>query len=143
MLAVAVLVALIVVFAGPWIVAGLFGIVELGVVIVLSAAAFVGRTVLRRPWRVVAVSSGGLLWAWNQVGWFASRELVRLVADELAAGVSPDEIYPAGSEKNSPIRLDPDAPMGLLVKPWARLAAVTFVLVGSMVTMIVLAVRLS
>ncbi|MEM7287330.1 MAG: hypothetical protein AAF480_13340 [Actinomycetota bacterium] len=140
--AVVVLVALILVFAGPWIVAGLFGVVELAVVFVLSVVVFVGRTVLRRPWRVVAVSGGGLVWAWHQVGWIASRELVRVVAAELEAGRNPDEIYPEAAAGGSPTRLDPDAPLGLIAEPWARVAAMAFILVGCVASIIVLAVRL-
>lgn len=111
----------------PLIAAALFGIVELGIIIVLIAAGFMVRTVTRRPWRVVAVNETGEVWAYRQVGWFASRELVRQLAEQLQDGRHPADILPDALEAGSPFHLDPDAPMGLLAKPWARLAAVAFI----------------
>ena len=126
---------------GPWIGLVLFGIVELGIILVLIAAGFIARTVLRRPWRVVAVNDVGELWAFRQVGWFASRELARQVADQLAAGCHPAEILPEALEDGSPYRLDPDAPMGLLAKPWARPAALGFIVICVLTSLAVLIAR--
>ena len=129
------------VILGPWIGFVLFGVVELGIVLVLVAAGFLVRTLLRRPWRVVAVNEIGELWAFRQVGWFASRELVRQVAGQLADGRHPADILPDALEEGSPHRLDPDAPMGLLAKPWARAAAVGFIAVCVVSWIAVLAAR--
>lgn len=129
-------IALLVV-AGPWIGFVLFGIVELGIVLVLIAGGFVGRALLRRPWRVVAVNEAGDLWAWRQVGWFASRELVRQLADQLEDGRAPADILPSSLEDGSPYRIDPDAPLGLLAHPWARIGAVGF-MAASLVAAIVI-----
>lgn len=136
----AVFVTLVIAFA-PWIGLVLFGVVELGIVLVLLAAGFLVRTVTRRPWRVVAVNGAGELWAFRQVGWFASRELVRQLATQLADGRHPAEVLPDALEAGSPYRLDPDAPMGLLAKPWARMAAIGVIAVGIVTSIAVLIAR--
>ena len=133
----------LIVIGWPLIAAVLFGILELGIILVLVGAGFLVRTVTRRPWRVVAVNEAGDLWAYRQVGWFASRELVRQLAAQLEDGRHPADILPEALEDGSPYRLDPDAPMGLLANPWARLGAMALILIGSMVSVIVLAVRLT
>ncbi len=129
------------IIAGPWIGFVLFGVVELGIILVLVGAGFLARTLLRRPWRVVAVNETGELWAFRQVGWFASRELVRQVADQLGDGRDPADILPEALEAGSPYRLDPDAPVGLLAKPWARVAAVGFIVACVVSWIAVLAAR--
>ncbi len=133
-------VALMIVLA-PWIGLAVFGIVELGIIVVLVAGGFLARTVTRRPWRVVAVNEAGHLWAYRQVGWFASRELVRQLAEQLESGRDPADILPEALEDGSPYQLDPDAPMGLLAKPWARLAAVGFIVACVVTSIAVLIAR--
>lgn len=125
----------------PWIGLALFGVVELGIIVVLMAAGFVARTALRRPWRVVAVNDAGELWAFRQVGWFASRELVRQVTAELGAGRHPIDILPDALEEGSPYRLDPEAPTGLLAKRWARLAALGFIIACALTSIAALVAR--
>jgi hypothetical protein len=86
-----VAVALIVV-VGPWLIALLLGAMELTLILLACAAALVTRTILRRPWRVVARSNDGRQFDWDVVGYRRSRELVRVIRDAIAAGITPSAI---------------------------------------------------
>jgi hypothetical protein len=64
-------------------------IVDVIVLLVVSAAGQVGRTVFRRPWTVEARAGDGTVRTWKVVGWRASRERLDEIAELLAAGISP------------------------------------------------------
>jgi hypothetical protein len=92
-IAVAVVVAIVlIVLVGPWFLALLFGAIELTLILLACIAVIVWRTVLRRPWRVVAIAADGREHHWDVVGWRRSRERVRQVARGLEAGVPPAAI---------------------------------------------------
>jgi hypothetical protein len=98
-LAVIVLVVVAVVlifFAVMWmapIVWAILGVlVEFFFVTIAAVVILVWRTMLRRPWRVVArrvESEMGEVWAMEVVGYRTARRVVRLAADGLAQGRSP------------------------------------------------------
>ncbi len=114
--------------AWPVFVAILFGVVELAALALLVGVGFIGRTLFRRPWRVVAVASNGELWAWRQKGWMTARELVRLIRTQLAEGVHASSIVPEQLEPGSPFIVSADAPVGLLAKPLFRIGAIVMVI---------------
>ena len=74
-------------------VVGLVGLLlELVLVVFLSAAALFTHGVLREPWRIEAVPNEEwqLERAWEVVGWRASRRAMRHVANALEAGERPE-----------------------------------------------------
>jgi len=82
----ALFVALFVLVVGVGLV---LAIVDVVVLVVVSAAGLVGRVVLRRPWTVEARAGDGTVRTWKVVGWRASRERLDEIAELLAAGISP------------------------------------------------------
>jgi hypothetical protein len=72
---------------------------ELLLIVVLAVAGVVGRVLFRRPWTVDAIDPAGTRHAWSIVGWRASRDARRFIADRIAATGSvptPDEVSAAG-----------------------------------------------
>jgi len=73
-----------------WAVLGV--LVEFFFVTIAAVVILVWRTMLRRPWRVVArriESETGEVWALEVVGYRTARRVVQLTADGLAQGRSP------------------------------------------------------
>ena len=125
-----VLLLLFVVF-GPSLILALFGIVEIGLLVVAVAVAFTWRTLARRPWRIAAVSNHGDVWAWNQVGFWRSRRLVHSIADDLGRGEVPQLINPEILEAGSPTVLASDPYLGPTAQPWVRWLSVLIVIAST------------
>ena len=72
--------------------------VELVILLLLFMGGLAGRLTRRRPWRIVARTTGAAPEerAWNVKGWRASGEVIEEVARALAAGTEP---RPAGAER--------------------------------------------
>jgi hypothetical protein len=98
-----VVVAIVVLFAlfflfvwvAPVVWAVLLVLVEFFFVTIAAVVILVWRTMLRRPWRVVArrvESETGDVWTHEVVGYRAARRLVRETADGLAQGRSPFDL---------------------------------------------------
>jgi hypothetical protein len=60
--------------------------VEVVVVVTLLVAGVAGRVLLRRPW-IVEATDDWTIHRWEVVGWRASGDHARLVAEQLAAGM--------------------------------------------------------
>lgn len=118
-----VAVVVIVVFA-PILIGVLIELAALAVLLVLALAGALYRTLFRRPWRVVALSGDGELWAWRQVGWRNARELESSIRDGLDAGLAPDTLHAERLEDGVPHTVG-SSDLGLLANPWFRLASVS------------------
>jgi hypothetical protein len=69
--------------------------VQVVVLVGLVVAAVVGRVLLRRPW-IVEATDGWTTHRWEVVGWRASGDHARLVAEQLATGMPlPEPLPPA------------------------------------------------
>lgn len=82
-------------------------VVVLSLVLVVSAA---WRTILYRPWRVVALSDTERVWVWHQVGWRNARRLVTEIEAAVEAGHAPQEVAVDRLDPASPINLVDVAP---------------------------------
>jgi hypothetical protein len=83
----AIAIAIAAAFVVLAIVAPLIGVVvDLVLVILLTALGVAGRLLFRRPWAVEAASDTGERHRWQVVGWRASSELVADVVNALAHG---------------------------------------------------------
>ncbi len=102
---IAILVLALLWFVLPiWTVAIVAG-VELSVIVVLCALAFVARTLLRRPWTVVARTRGpgDDVRTWPVVGWRRARRHADAVADQLArVGTTPPAPSPPAPSPPAP-----------------------------------------
>jgi hypothetical protein len=58
---------------------------ELAFLLLLTLGGLVARVLFRRPWTVDAVSPDGRRYAWPVVGWRASGDVRRRVADQVRA----------------------------------------------------------
>ncbi len=134
-------VVLLLVAIGPEFIAVLFGVVELGAVLLLAAIGFGVRTLFRRPWRVVAVSSGGKLRAWRQVGFLAARRLVDEIVDGLRFGHEPITIARGFLEPINPTEVADDAPLGLHANSAYRWLARLVVLAAAIASIAILIAR--
>lgn len=127
----------IVVLIGPEFVALLFGVVELGAIVLLVVGGLIGRVLFRRPWRVVAVSDKGTVWAWRQVGIRPSLRLVDEIVDGLEIGHQPSMIASDRLEAVNPSTIADDASLGPFANPsylwWARFVVITALLVSIVV----------
>lgn len=82
----AIALVLFVVGAILFIVPLLILVVEVAIVVAIVGFGLLGRLLLGRPWTVEAQrSSDDAAYAWKVVGWGASEDLVRSVADQLEA----------------------------------------------------------
>lgn len=134
--AIVLVLLLIAVFFGPSLFLVLFGIVEIGLLVVAVAIALSWRTLARRPWRIAAVSNHGAVWAWNQVGFWRSRRLVHTIADELERGAAPQLTEPEKLEPGAPTMLVGEPYLGPTAQPWVRWLSLV-VAVGAAVGIVV------
>lgn len=81
-----VLVVLFVVFVGLPL---LLALLDVLVIVLLTAVGIVARVLFRRPWLVEATGGDQMRRTWRVVGWRASREAVDDIADTLAHGHAP------------------------------------------------------
>lgn len=116
-----VAVVVIVVFA-PILIGIVIELAALAVLLLLAVAGAAYRTLFRRPWRVVALSSDGELWAWRQVGWRNANELVSSISDGVDAGLGPATLHTELLEEGVPHAVG-STDLGLLANPWFRLAS--------------------
>lgn len=142
-LAILAMVILLLVLFGPWFLAVVFGIIELGVILIAVFFGLVGRTLFRRPWRVAAVSEAGDVWAWRQTGFRKARKLVHEVAAGLSAGSAPLTLATDRLESTTAYQLGPEPDLGSMIKPELRLAAIAVVLVALAITVFVVIQRVS
>jgi hypothetical protein len=69
-----------------FVVPALIFLLELLLIVVVVALGLIGRLLLRRPWTIEAIEAGsGDRYEWKVVGWRASGELLRSVANQLEA----------------------------------------------------------
>jgi Flp pilus assembly protein TadB len=88
-----VLLFFLLVWIAPVVWAILLVLVEFFVVTIAAIAILVWRTLLRRPWRVVARRiEAGESWAHEVVGYRAARRKVREVAESLRLGITPGDL---------------------------------------------------
>lgn len=105
-------------------------IAEVAILLGIAAFTIAARTLLGRPWRVLAVNDRGESWAWSQVGWRNARNLADRIHDELAAGAAPDQIPPGSSTPHGQGRRYDANDTDLARKFWVRLASKVLAIVG-------------
>ncbi len=120
----AIVAVIVVVVFAPILIGFLIELAALAVLLLLALAGAVYRTLFRRPWRVVALSGVGELWAWRRVGWRNAQELVSSIRDGLDAGLAPATLHAEFLEDGVPHAVG-SGDLGLLANPWFRLASVS------------------
>ncbi len=119
----AILLIAVIILLAPILIVVLFAIIEVTIVLAIAGAAFFLRTMLNRPWRVVAVHGSGELWSWKQVGWQRARELVERIQRELDAGASPGAIAPGDATPEGRDELALNSPTHLVESDGVRFVA--------------------
>jgi hypothetical protein len=127
-----IIVVVLLVAIGPLIAVVAFALIEVTVVVLIAAAAIVARTLLGRPWRVLAVNARGQTWSRKQVGWGDARQLATRIQAELDAGASPEQVPPGAAAAEGPSQLPEDMDTGLVGRTWVRVAS-KFALLGLLV----------
>ncbi len=139
--ALVLLLVLVVVLFGPTLFLVLFGIVEIGLLVVAVTVALSWRTLARRPWRIAAVSNHGAVWAWGQVGFWRARRLVQSIADELERGAAPQLTEPEKLEAGAPMMLVGEPYLGPTAQPWVRWLSLVVAVAASIGIVVSLATR--
>jgi len=132
----------ILILLAPILLVALFAIVEVTIVVAIAGAVLMARTLLNRPWRVVAINPHGELWAWKQVGWQRARELVERIERELDAGADPARIAPGDSSPEGQHYLPDNTPTHLVESAGVRIAAKVTAIVIIAVAVVTLIQRL-
>ena len=132
-----VFLAILLTAVGPFLVGLALLAVEVTIVLVIAAFALLARTLLGRPWRVVAVSDAGELWSWRQTGWGNARELEGRIHRELGAGAHPSAIAPGTAIAEGQAELIGEVDDALIDRNWVRIFAR-----GLFATLVVIAIVL-
>lgn len=67
----------------------LVALAEIAILLLVALAIFLARVLLRRPWVVEAVRPDGEALRWDVVGWRASGDACRTIAQHVEAGLDP------------------------------------------------------
>jgi len=137
-----VLIAIVVLIAlGPLLAVLALAVVEVTIVVLIAGAAIVARTVLGRPWTVMAVNARGENYSWQQVGFSEARDLAKRIQAELDAGADPERIAPRGAVPQGPGELVDHDDTGLVAKTWVRVSAKIVVAVTTIWAVATIAIR--
>ena len=119
----AIVLILVLIAIGPILTVIAFAIIEVTIVVIVAGSAIAARTLLGRPWRVMAVNALGENYSWKQVGWSEARDLANRIQAELDAGADPERIAPGGATPLGQGDLVDHNDLGLVGQTWVRVAS--------------------
>jgi len=113
-------------FVGPVLTGGavlVLAVVEVALAVVIGAVAVVARTMMRRPWRIVAINKRREGFCWSQVGWREAQRSADEIQRQLNAGATPDNVLTSQSIPEGWLQLHDGIDDGLASRAWFQIAS--------------------